>query len=505
MTLNKNIDHLTKDCPRTSNVHLTKILYDHQLTAVHACIDLENQKYCLPPNNILLKYGILSDIVGSGKTYIILGLIFANPSLKTVFWEDYKLSSLVKVVPTHPTQHVDTNIIVVPFMLLDHWISAAKLMGLTSSVVKNKTGTEVAFTTNQCNVTIVTNTQYEQVEEYIRTHNIYVTRVVFDNVCTMDVKRCREISSKFYWLVTDNWTNMMTRVKRQGKSLTNDFVNSLIDDHVYLHNIFFPVMKKVIIKNDETYLRESMKGLLEKQMTYFYYPLNVGVQCGDWVADGTPLWSMTSDFKDYIMPKSMVEDHVSKNIHIRNKEDVMRDISGEESCNLCYEYFVIKCLTKCCYNTFCAHCIDRWAESCRDNNTTCPYCKKSLTLKKLFIMNMREDEHYSKIHEAIGDDKRVIIYCSKKHSQSITTRINTMNEKTQVYNLSRYPNYNTLHSFESQFDTNNTSVLITNDVNICPGIRFKGVESVVFFSRTSDKGILLDKIDSPLLKVHAFE
>ncbi|CAG2105876.1 unnamed protein product [Medioppia subpectinata] len=59
--------------------------------------------------------------------------------------------------------------------------------------------------------------------------------------------------------------------------------------------------------------------------------------------------------------------------------DRFPDLSAEDrdeyTCSICQEIFDCPVTTTCCLQTFCEHCINDWLQ----NNTTCPYDRKSLT------------------------------------------------------------------------------------------------------------------------------
>ncbi|CAG2165547.1 unnamed protein product [Oppiella nova] len=52
----------------------------------------------------------------------------------------------------------------------------------------------------------------------------------------------------------------------------------------------------------------------------------------------------------------------------------------EYTCSLCEDILNCPMTTPCCLKTFCEDCITKWLQ----NNTTCPYDRKTLTVDKLY-------------------------------------------------------------------------------------------------------------------------
>ena len=117
--------------PDSFNVQLK----DHQLTMIHAMMELEKTGKLVYTENdsvytLTTNFGILADMVGAGKTYETIGLICANPTIPNheIIKESYYHCSKTYIKKTDRV--LDTTLIIVPHVLVDQWVSVLEKTNL---------------------------------------------------------------------------------------------------------------------------------------------------------------------------------------------------------------------------------------------------------------------------------------------------------------------------------------------------------------------------------------
>ena len=127
---------LSADSPRTEQPPRLKIqLKQHQLALIKKCMELEKssiEEYIADNISIKTRFGIIGDVVGSGKTLSILGLIETNKSVKTTIHKYFSnpYVSYIDNSNSHYTNYSskkvyeNTNIIIVPHNIYKQWSSS---------------------------------------------------------------------------------------------------------------------------------------------------------------------------------------------------------------------------------------------------------------------------------------------------------------------------------------------------------------------------------------------
>ena len=278
---------LTENSPKILHPKNMKIrLKEHQLTSIYSMYQLEiygqinkiikstiykfdiliddsyKDRLFLPPDKtfkdinykIETNFGILADMVGSGKTYTILGLLNYNlcppEHEKILFTSTYnclKYKDNVKAIKT--------NLIVVPHNLIAQWKHAFTYCNLSihtickktdiNILISNKTDSENQDTNNLSfyDVIICTATMFELYASKFK--DIKYSRIIIDEICSIKLPHNINWDANFIWYITATPTIGIKTIKSIFiKNVTSKLQQFVLDN--------------IIIKNCDTYINMSM-------------------------------------------------------------------------------------------------------------------------------------------------------------------------------------------------------------------------------------------------------
>lgn len=257
-------------------------LKQHQLCSLHRCIQIENgaiddlPQYGKAYSNI----GILADKAGSGKSYVMLGLIAANYKPQNVMRNVNVFSEAIYIEYTSDTfEHVGINVIVCPFSIIDQWTHYIKTFDPETVffVVNTNKGFlhYKSHIKDPHSIVLVSSSFYHMVEKQFKVMNVMVSRVIFDEADSALTKNARRLPSLFYWFVSASYNNVINPYPRyvatlnsQGTRYVNRLVSSGVCNNVFIKSLFGSLMRslphrdkvvleKLIVKNSDSFVSNS--------------------------------------------------------------------------------------------------------------------------------------------------------------------------------------------------------------------------------------------------------
>lgn len=295
---------LDQTCPKETQPKDIKIpLKQHQLSLLHKCRELEDSSH----NPIIInnetnnteselksKFGIIGDIVGSGKTLTILALISKQPLLKN------KLPRVIhkgivscSEISLEEQNVLPYNVIIVPHTIFKQWKSVIedltdlKFYGINNkkTLIKFKEifSSEETSNTFDSQIILISNTRFHEFmyikTDYWNSSNM-ISRYIFDEADMLKVTGYNIINSSFIWFVSSSYKTLLspyctTLWKNPNTGSTQHYYN-LHTNHTQKHisggltysglikNIMtniasFPhyYKKHLILRNAEEYVRTA--------------------------------------------------------------------------------------------------------------------------------------------------------------------------------------------------------------------------------------------------------
>jgi hypothetical protein len=285
---------LTSESPRIEQPPRLKIqLKQHQLALIHRCRELEDSSltnYVLGSLNIKTRIGIIGDVVGSGKTLSILGLIESERNVKTSIPKYYSnphvsyIDSSNSNYSNYSNKKVydNTNIIIVPHNIYKQWSSAIesqtnlKYIGIFNKKSYEKFKEHLEKDELVCDIILISSTKYKDVSNDL--YNCAFSRVVIDEADSIKITGFL-LPNNFIWYVTSTYDVLCNPYGKRKYSNSagqiSDYYNYSegFTNYVYIRgvsstlikssivnsfcNIDSKVRKCLVIKNDDDFIRQA--------------------------------------------------------------------------------------------------------------------------------------------------------------------------------------------------------------------------------------------------------
>lgn len=280
-----DLNELDNTSPKfVDNIQSRIILKEHQLTALHSCIEIEND-YILKDTEsyeyVSTNIGILGDKPGSGKSYIILALIYANNIPKIVIQDistyqnhvSFKFKNILS-----NQRFVNTNIIVCPLGCVKQWIGYVSLFfeerKKCISITRITNYNEFVKQFSTYDIVIVSSTNYHRLATFYNDNKVRINRVIFDEVDNANTPGAKRINANFYWCCTATYENIIYPFPRY-KTYYDDFglkkyftISPGIFQNIFIKTTFLNLLKlkeehlrflysKMIVKNNNDFIQKS--------------------------------------------------------------------------------------------------------------------------------------------------------------------------------------------------------------------------------------------------------
>jgi superfamily II DNA or RNA helicase len=222
--------------PKDVNIKLK----NHQLAMLKKCQDIEN----IENNN----FGIMSDKPGTGKTYVILSLIYESISINK------------------------TNIIIVPQNIYSQWVTSIENFSQKLTYRKFINYENIISLYNdssilsQNDIILTTASYYHIIATTLESLEIKINRIFFDEIDSISNIICTKINCDFIWFVSASFN--VDYIGYYNKKLDIDNIENItckcesafIDANIFLEN---PIKTYFLCKN--TYVDNILDNILSEK------------------------------------------------------------------------------------------------------------------------------------------------------------------------------------------------------------------------------------------------
>lgn len=285
-----DVDELDENSPKAEHPDDVGIkLKDHQLTIIKRCMDYESGHISLKAfdsiehrvneaDSFTTNIGVIADRVGSGKSYVVLGII-KNSTITNQNKTLIRSTAINNVVfyLRNNRSVIKCNIIVIPFSLCSQWEAYIKAFdGNLSYKVINKSKIisdmvgRVEEAIKDYDILLVTSTFYNKFSDIVKRDNIKFQRIFYDEADTININNCAQLDANFYWFVTASYGNLVypkgfAKQERganryiwcaEGLKSSGFIKNIFIDMHYSIPRM---LIKTLIVKNSESYVQRSIE------------------------------------------------------------------------------------------------------------------------------------------------------------------------------------------------------------------------------------------------------
>lgn len=435
--------------------HANIKLKQHQKTLLKRCYDLENISDTLEDDyKFNTNIGIISDIPGSGKSYVMLSLIIANNKASDIEHFRHITYAKNKIYTCKKLENIyNVNIIVVPHNIYFQWQRYIEEFGNFKSIhickmqhidkLESQLRADAAFL-KSIDIILITVGFYNNLYTLMKRNEIIINRLIIDEADNINVCLNNEIDNIFLWLITPSYRNLLhpygsnTITTNSNGEIVNKYYSG-IKKSGFIKTIFTSLLnlpnddlRNIIAKNDDNYVRVSL-DLPDIHYNIVKCKSPTYIKILEGLVSNKVMHSLNAlDLKDNLSNTMRQEDIVHKFIRIytveiqnlrakieyisklqetcekdklntilkieesitevKNRICSIKDrINNSKQCYICYNNFESKTLLGCCLNSTCLKCIDKWHRL----NNSCPICKKEITRDNLFIVK-NDDETISR-------------------------------------------------------------------------------------------------------------
>lgn len=413
-------------------------LYEHQKKAVCAMMKLEQKENIEIKDNVFAEttYGILCDKVGAGKSIMILALLSAKPVCENFLDTrvlDYRYIYNVgfRMIRRDKHDYMKTNLIVVPTVLFLQWTEyIEKFTNLSLFKIKKKVDLCTYFEDQTIyNIVLVCNKMYKDFATKANEKSQTFTRVIFDEVDTIEIPNTTRITGSFYWFISASVTNLVVGHKRNlgflhdvlqmNRGVNNEFIYIKNNDNQVDLSMNLPKAIINIIKCKSDRILSIIGNVIPTR-------IQMMISGGDvqMAMEELNIFNDTSENIVKIVTESLnrqlqnakMRFSMSQNMYFSSEEEknkeltdikksikefehkiklVQERIDAEDVDPISFEPIEQPIITKCCQNKFDAKSILSYIQynSSNVSSTFCPMCKnKPFTTESILQISSRKKD-----------------------------------------------------------------------------------------------------------------
>lgn len=259
----------------------------HQLALLHKCRQFESQGFIefsdipsLQPygaGSMDTSVGILGDMPGSGKSYVVLALVGDTPSGRHRHGVTSMGNARIVIrTPSSTPSVVGNTLLVIPHTISAQWaryiaqysdeLARDTIIIDKSAAVSNLDPVEMF---ENYRLVVVTSSYYNRLANAMLHHNVSVHRLVFDEADNLRIPACSHVDNDFTWFVTASYGNLLCPKGFVGRdAASNQLVvyATGIPHSGYIKSIFsdlcrtpsgMRVARALVVRNSDDFVRMS--------------------------------------------------------------------------------------------------------------------------------------------------------------------------------------------------------------------------------------------------------
>lgn len=402
-------------------------LMNHQRTSIYAmkelemkgCIDVKILYYSNTETELRLEtqIGILGDKVGSGKTYMLIGLLCSDHEIKSkdIQFESQRFISIKSMNNNLST--TDINLIIIPDHISNQWIDS---WNHTKNLkFKRITKATECIIDPKYDIYLVTCSVVNSNTEFFSKY--FWKRVIIDEADTIKLNHI-DLIGRFVWLVTGTPHGIAYSRRTFIKSMFND-AKGWITDMITIKNtneyidasLKLPKPNKIIvrcltpseIKLVKDYIPQGVMSMINAGNIHeAIKALNCHVD-----TDENIFQVITKNIRLALKNKTIELEAEMKKIYtgwakdeqdqkIQKLQRIIFRLNERYSslkkklyemndalCPICMCDFDVPTLTDCCATTYCFECLSTFI----NRSPKCPHCQKLINKYNLHVINKDND------------------------------------------------------------------------------------------------------------------
>ncbi len=530
-----NLSNLNETDNKIEQSNTSKIkLFQHQKTILYAISEIEKtHKISFGLNGILeTNIAILSDKVGSGKTYDIIYLIENLP--KPHQYKEFTSYQTTQYMNVYFKSNYDIyypNLIIVPHSLIPQWLYVIKLTDLKYLLLRFESDFK-KFNYQEIpnnDIILVSSKMINQFTLYLDNEKNWC-RIIIDEPHMYTINPDR-LNANFLWFLCATPDELFTSNRKLFKnfigkanyeSLPWKYKKLLCIQNNYEYidkSIVLPKIEKIYI-NCLTptflgYFRNTIPSnaidlLNAGQVNEAIKLLNCNVDTSDNIIQtltklydnklhnierridylNSLFYSNENDKQERLQPvlleKCKIEDKI-KGI----KERLLK--FNHENCPVCIDKFKMPVASNCCNNIFCMECL----LECMKRNSKCPFCRSTIKTSNLHLINndikikntenkkenkLSKNKQLLKLLKESNSNKKFLV-CSKYDSVffEISKQLDDNNISYKILNGSSQRISNIINNYK----LGKLKVILLNSNNFGSGLNLQMTTDIIIYHKLS--------------------
>jgi SNF2 family DNA or RNA helicase len=419
------IIYLNGDSPKIEQpVNLNINLMEHQKASIKAMINLEETGVINKSSKtIYTSMGILGDVVGSGKSYMILSLLLLNNTPKEINNIQNGYKNICVTLKNDKTR-LNVTLLFVPFKLITQWndyFKNAPSLKLYICNTSKKINELTDSNLNSLDVILISDTFFKKFND--KFINYRWSRIIIDEADVIKVSRMECDRASFIWFITATYRNLKACVYKYDipfVSIGLNLINSLV---IQNSSEFIEQSRKLPIPNIYTIqcITPHVVSILQNHVSpEILSMINAGsitdaikqLKCNVNTKENiiqlvtqniqiniknTKIELEAEKQKTYnIQDKHLQENKIKKITETLNSlnttyNSIKQKISdyNNELCPICMDGFTKPALLQCCNNLFCFECIIHCITKSKNK---CPLCRSVITTSDINIIDKKKDD-----------------------------------------------------------------------------------------------------------------
>jgi hypothetical protein len=519
--------NLNENSIAISQPSLLKIeLMEHQKRAIYAMNKLEQTHessidnflfYDNKEKNLVIdtKIGILGDMVGSGKSFMIASLLFENNNKKddNYYYPSGKYFNVKSISETYTK--INSNILVIPDHLEKQWIDVFKYTSYEPHIYINNEKQK-----DEYKVCIVTSKLFDNF--MVTNSNVHWNRIIIDEADSIKINDY-EFCANFIWLITGTPIGLANSKKKYLKNIFRENINWIIDVIMVKNNndyvkksLDIPVLNRHIIKCITPielniigdFIPSSIKQMINAGNTdEAIKTLNCNIDTKDNIykvitkSIENMIYNKQSEidnekkkkYNEYQLEQSKLNiikiEQSIKNLKSRLNAIKTKIKESENICPICLGEIERDTLVDCCGTIYCFDCL-----ILTNKTNKCAYCQQKINKKSIHIIKKKKEnkESYDKYLDKMDTLLNII---NEKHDGKILIFANYHESFVKIKNILEtnlitheiLKNDKNIHNVINNFSLGKIKVLMLNANNFGSGLNLQCATDVIIYHRFTNE------------------
>lgn len=310
---------------------------------------------------------------------------------------------LVKYDTSYLNSYTYINLIIIPNYLIAIWDNFIKAQDSTTTIhLFTQTHDIEKLNDVHFDTLVIPSNTIDIIQLWLKTHdNMAINKVILDSCDDNVLPSCMNVNYNFLWILHHGFIDQY--IQKECSLYSKGFIKSIIDELFSEYTNY--IGKHLIVECTEMfpkYLKVEKKFVESKQNTISN--VNDALEKEDMYRSinyiNPTIFHTNELANDHLLHHisstiNLIQTHIIAinkpfsnerfiRLHLKKKalqekyDTSLARLNNEQPCNICIDTIHNKTILKCCRNSYCFICINKWLQI----NDSCPICKRKVNIYK---------------------------------------------------------------------------------------------------------------------------